>query len=687
MKMKKQSKFVTVMTLICCMVLSCFPTMKVNATTSYTLTFTANNGYTLSPQGSDGMIKVSDGTNTNILEVRDSSNSSPVGRVVDAGNNTVTVTVDSTVTSVCLSFNSGAFSVYKDGSKVNLDVTFNADTTFNVQAPEQGGNPSSNIVLTFEADTGYTLTAGDGAGKVNVSDGTNRTTLQVVNPNKDNASVGTVSDKGSNRIEVVVDTSITNAPVVTFDGSKVSISMDGANYTGTSITSSKVLFVKAPQQTPSSNVEVTVNATATSGKFGAITVNGVNYVSGAETATVSDTKQVEEKIQDTIVVLAEFGSKITELKINGASMDLTGVTDKATYVLNHESTYTIEMSCGTNTSISNIVWDYTGEKFGNDALVEHGTVEIISATLPNSGGTLTVEQLKVNASKNDPNLPQLEVGDKFGKIQVPSGTVVTLKIVPDYGYQVASTTLNDVAVLVPDDGTIAQYTINVSGMSHLKGLISKVEDAVNSETTKVETGSITLGGTETAISNGTARLDVADITLNASQVAKFEEAAGDYDVKDYLDISLYQTIYKGSAADVWDTQVKELSNSATITLQLEENVNGNDIVIVHEKHDGTYEVIPTTYDAATNTISFQTSSFSNYAIATKTTTGGTEGTGGNEESDGNVENSPNTAEKENSVVVESPKTGDKVSLYALVFVASLSGLIGLFVKNRKIEMK
>lgn len=62
-------------------------------------------------------------------------------------------------------------------------------------------------------------------------------------------------------------------------------------------------------------------------------------------------------------------------------------------------------------------------------------------------------------------------------------------------------------------------------------------------------------------------------------------------------------------------EMKELIHDATVTLKLAEGVDGNTVVIVHEKHNGTYEVIPTTYDEKTHTISFKTSSFSNYAIA------------------------------------------------------------------------
>lgn len=60
-------------------------------------------------------------------------------------------------------------------------------------------------------------------------------------------------------------------------------------------------------------------------------------------------------------------------------------------------------------------------------------------------------------------------------------------------------------------------------------------------------------------------------------------------------------------------------------LKLEDGIDGNAIVIVHELHDeageptGEYEIIPVTYDAASQTITFKTKSFSNFAIAAKTT--------------------------------------------------------------------
>ena len=113
-------------------------------------------------------------------------------------------------------------------------------------------------------------------------------------------------------------------------------------------------------------------------------------------------------------------------------------------------------------------------------------------------------------------------------------------------------------------------------------------------------------------------MDVKDVDLTDEEIAGFENAAGEYNVSTFLDISLYQTTYKGTPNESWDEQINQLRRAATITLQLEEDVDGNEIVIVHQKHDGTYEVIPTVYDPVAHTITFKTSSFSNYAIASRT---------------------------------------------------------------------
>lgn len=161
---------------------------------------------------------------------------------------------------------------------------------------------------------------------------------------------------------------------------------------------------------------------------------------------------------------------------------------------------------------------------------------------------------------------------------------------------------------------------------------------VHTSSDKVKDGTIELGGKE--INSGSVVLSVGDVTLSNEQLTNFEETANGYVISSFLDIKLDQVIYKGSETDVWSNELKELNNEATITLQLEKGVNGNEVVIVHEKHDGTYEIIPAVYNAETNTITFKTSSFSNYAIASKVASGQT---------------MPTEVNKTNSVKPESPR--------------------------------
>lgn len=157
---------------------------------------------------------------------------------------------------------------------------------------------------------------------------------------------------------------------------------------------------------------------------------------------------------------------------------------------------------------------------------------------------------------------------------------------------------------------------------------------------------------------GSARLDVSDINLTKEQISNFEKAVNGYEINNYVDISLYNTVFKGKTTDSWDTIVKDLQNEATITLKLEDGVNSDEVVIVHEKHDRTYEIIPVEYDEKTNTITFKTKSFSNYAIATKA-----------------------------DISSSNPKTFDGISMWVSLFIISLISLVVSTFKFKKITSK
>ena len=207
---------------------------------------------------------------------------------------------------------------------------------------------------------------------------------------------------------------------------------------------------------------------------------------------------------------------------------------------------------------------------------------------------------------------------------------------------------------------------------HISGVFEKVDDKVNAKSDKVKSGIIKIG--ESEIDSGSVILSVDDVTLSKDQIANFEKKANEYEISSYLNISLDKVLYKGTASDVWATELKNLNNEATITLQLEKGMDGDEVVLVHEKHDGTYEIIPTTYNSETNMITFKTSSFSNYAIASKTAV--------------NIENTKTEENNPDKVLNNSnPITGDSIVKYIVLFAIALLGLITFAIFNHKANQK
>ena len=221
-----------------------------------------------------------------------------------------------------------------------------------------------------------------------------------------------------------------------------------------------------------------------------------------------------------------------------------------------------------------------------------------------------------------------------------------------------------------------KYHYDGNGNAHLGAHFTPVADRVHSSSDKVKDGTIELGGKE--INSGSVVLSVGDVTLSNEQLTNFEETANGYEISSFLDIKLDQVIYKGSETDVWSNELKELNNEATITLQLEKGVNGNEVVIVHEKHDGTYEIIPAVCNAETNTITFKTSSFSNYAIASKVASGQTMPT---------EVNKTNSVKPESAEDTTSPQTGDysNLALWLAILCAGGVGVLGttVYIKRKR----
>lgn len=382
-----------------------------------------------------------------------------------------------------------------------------------------------------------------------------------------------------------------------------------------------------------------------------------------------------ESGQVEVCVETLFTDRLTELTVNGVSVvtddnktpdELLHMTRGQTihYIVNVDKAdnYVISSTSVANEgeymTVGNFLWSYMDVDKGTDDYIGYGNLELIN--LNYNGVDYSLEDIVLGDygyidwrewENNDTH--QME-----GGALLPAGATLTVRLMPKAGYQLTSFTINGGEFEAGDDDHVGIYTFEVPrGNFHLGAHFTKVNNEVDAEDAEViESGSIKLGGLEESMTVGTAKLGIKDVELDPSQITNIKDAANGYDVKTYLDISLFNTIYKGTADDSWDNQVEELDHEATITLQLSDDVDGNDIVIVHELHEGDtiigYEVIPTVFDPVKHTITFKTSSFSNYAIASRTVT--------------------------------SPKTGDNVGIYGLILILSLSGLV-LYNKSKSVK--
>ena len=268
-----------------------------------------------------------------------------------------------------------------------------------------------------------------------------------------------------------------------------------------------------------------------------------------------------------------------------------------------------------------IIWvnpDYVARdeedaRWVSDFTIEHGYAKVIE--IYNKDGELLDPDEYIGEHAD-----QYGLDNGFGWVMVYPGYRVIFEFTPEYGYQLTDIKINETPIEDAIEAT-NQYEVILpedSGNLHFAATFTKTADIVKANTNKVSEGTVNLAG---GLDAGTAQLNVSDANISAEKKAAFEAAAGDYTIENYLDIGLYQVFYKGKADsnDVWSNKIEVLQDDATISIKLADGMTADDIVLVHNIHNGEqFEVIQIeSYDKETNTITFKTKSFSNYAIATK----------------------------------------------------------------------
>ena len=196
-------------------------------------------------------------------------------------------------------------------------------------------------------------------------------------------------------------------------------------------------------------------------------------------------------------------------------------------------------------------------------------------------------------------------------------------------------------------------------------------------------------------------LTVKEANVSAEIKTAMAQAAKDYTIGQYFDISLfkYMTV-NGKQQD--GVALRTTKNALTISVVVPDAlINTNSAVnrtyCIVRRHDGAITVLDAAFDAASKTLTFKTDRFSDYAIAYKDTA--VPGSGSNPGSN-NSSNDSETKKNEvaaptpaptpastskPSTITAMPQTGDtsNPTLYIVLLVASLLGLAVVFVCKKR----
>lgn len=254
-----------------------------------------------------------------------------------------------------------------------------------------------------------------------------------------------------------------------------------------------------------------------------------------------------------------------------------------------------------------VTWAYDAKRYGEDAYLEHGTAKIIKV------GDKT--------DFTDWDMYGSNPGNKDGgNLVVEPGQQVTVELVPDYGYQLDSVSLNGNTLVPQDKKSTFTFTMPQTNV-HFKGAFVKAADVTDVSSAAV--GKIEISDGDNAAASGNLKIDVSD---SASDTTKANEqiAATDGVKKEVvanLDISLQNIVSKGtnmqeiSADNYWVNDITEFEKPIRLDVAIKDFDKDSEYSVVRE-HNGSYNVLDAT--VSDGKISFETNKFSTYVIVKKT---------------------------------------------------------------------
>lgn len=274
-----------------------------------------------------------------------------------------------------------------------------------------------------------------------------------------------------------------------------------------------------------------------------------------------------------------------EIQFHGATQAV-GTSEDTAITVNGTQHIQIDRKCLT------VTWAYD-DTYWEDGRIEHGTAEIIKINGQD------VSQMTFSNFANNP-------GDKSGgHLAVKRDDVVTIKLIPDYGYQLSGASINGVTLAPQTE--VSTFTFKMPDTNvHFKGIFTQTQDEIKTTGTKVSSASFENGAN--AAPSGNLRLTVEDSDANTTNaLAQVENAVS----AEAVNLTLDQIVSKGDGTN-WENPVTQFDQPVKMKLQVADYDTAAGYEVVRE-HNGNLTKL-TTSVSENGTLTFETNQFSTYFI-------------------------------------------------------------------------
>lgn len=304
-----------------------------------------------------------------------------------------------------------------------------------------------------------------------------------------------------------------------------------------------------------------------------------------------DTNSTKEYVFEADITSIQFYVSCDETKYSlqfpGKSAD-EGKSEQTAIALNAAGTQHIQI----DHSVRTITWAYDRQTYGEDAYLEHGKAQVVAVE-----GVYDLYSIPFANNPGD---------EKGGHIAVEAGKQVTVRLTPDYGYQLKGVSLNGGVTLAPQD-EVSTFTFTMPDTNvHFKGIFTQTQDEINTTGTKVSSASVENGAN--AAPSGNLRLTVEDSDANTTNaLAQVENAVS----AEAVNLTLDHIVSKGDGTN-WENPVTQFDQPVKMKLQVADYDTAAGYEVVRE-HNGNLTKL-TTSVSENGTLTFETNQFSTYFI-------------------------------------------------------------------------